>query len=555
VKTPLNAVVNCLEMALEKPLDQETKDVLTESHNASKSLIYVIDDLLHLTDTIYQAPLASTLDTFKLLESVLTTLDPLRKHATQRSLTFSIDWDENLPHVLRGNLQRLKLAITQIVANAIQYTEEGGIKIHVGARPITEEDYIIHIAVQDTGTGISEDDLDRLFQEFEQVADEDFQIIGTSEEIVTTPPSSAPKKSEIGLGLALVARYIKQCGGQIRVKSIMGKGSTFALDVPLMLGQESDAISPGAFAETDVSIDHGQLISSKPYTASQTPTELVVRDVRQSSDGIISVRSKYQDFDVVSPSGISEITLTTPAMKTLVVLVVDDNPVNVKILKRRLEKMGHEVMTSLDGQEGFELFQNNYEAVECVLMDINVRVRSPLTSPTNPSSQMPIVDGIQATKMIRKFEASLPTSNSTIDASFISEKSPTQLSSSPISPPPTNSREAHYLDFDYFALPLHPPNSDVAPHYESMAPPATPLSKVDPTDRARIQGHLPIFAVSASLDRHTQESLSAAGFDGWLSKPLDFKRLGVILEGIITREARAQAKSAAGDFKRGGWFE
>jgi hypothetical protein len=72
VKTPLNAVVNCLEIALEKPLDQETKDILTDSHNASKSLIYVIDDLLHLTDTIYQAPLATTFDTFKLRESVHT---------------------------------------------------------------------------------------------------------------------------------------------------------------------------------------------------------------------------------------------------------------------------------------------------------------------------------------------------------------------------------------------------------------------------------------------------------------------------------------------------
>jgi two-component sensor histidine kinase len=379
VKTPLNAVVNCLEMALEKPLDQETKDVLTESHNASKSLIYVIDDLLHLTDTIYQAPLASTLDTFKLLESVLTTLDPLRKHATQRSLSFSVDWDENLPHVLCGNLQRLKLAVTQIVANAIQYTEEGEIKIHIGARPITEEDYIIHIAVRDTGIGISEDDLDKLFQEFEQVADEDFQITGTSEEIATAPPSGARTRSEIGLGLALVARYIKQCGGQIRVKSTMGKGSTFALDVPLTLGQESDAISPGTFAETDVSTDHGKLISSTPCTVSQTSTELVVKDARQSSECAASVQSPFQNFDVVSPSGMSEIALTTPEMKSLVVLVVDDNPVNVKILKRRLEKMGHEVMTSLDGQEGFELFQNNYEAVECVLMDINVRMRSPVT--------------------------------------------------------------------------------------------------------------------------------------------------------------------------------
>jgi hypothetical protein len=157
--------------------------------------------------------------------------------------------------------------------------------------------------------------------------------------------------------------------------------------------------------------------------------------------------------------------------------------------------------------------------------------------------------------MIRQFETSLPTSNSTIDASTFVERGTTQLPSSPLSPPPTNSRIAHALDSDdYFAIPLSPPKPDAAPRYESIAPPSAPPSKADPTDRARCQGRLPIFAVSASLDRHTQESLSAVGFDGWLSKPLDFKRLGDSLEGVVARESRRLAKSAPGDFKRGGWF-
>jgi CheY-like chemotaxis protein/two-component sensor histidine kinase len=372
-------VVNCLEIALEKPLDQETKDILTESHNASKSLIYVIDDLLHLTDTIYQAPLATTLDTFRLRESVLSTLHPLHRYATKKALSFNIDWDDDIPDVLRGNLQRFQLAITQIVANAIQYTEQGTIKIHIGARPITDQDYMIHIAVQDTGTGIAEDDLDKLFQEFEQVADEDFQVTGTSEHVTTAPSSGAPKKSELGLGLALVARYIKQCGGQIRVMSNLGKGSTFALDVPLALGEEADVITPGAFAERDSSMRHKKSLSSASSTAHQLHTELVIRNAEQSSGRAPSAQSQIQDFDVVSPNDVSGATLITPEMKSLVVLVVDDNPVNVRILKRRLEKMGHEVKTSQGGQECFEVFQNHYEAVECILMDLNVRMHLPPT--------------------------------------------------------------------------------------------------------------------------------------------------------------------------------
>jgi hypothetical protein len=169
---------------------------------------------------------------------------------------------------------------------------------------------------------------------------------------------------------------------------------------------------------------------------------------------------------------------------------------------------------------------------------------------------MPVVNGVQATEIIREFELSLPTPKNISSAPPITEESATQLSPSPMSPPPTNLPASRGLSSeDYFTLPLSPPNSDVASQYNSLAPLSASSSKKEPADRAQITGRVPIFAVSASLNQHTQESLSAAGFDGWLSKPIDFKRLGVVLEGVGSREARIQAKSAPGDFKRGGWFD
>jgi CheY-like chemotaxis protein len=376
VKTPLNAVVNCLEIALEKPLDQETKAVLTESHNASKSLVYVIDDLLHLTDTGQHAPIPMIFITFELLQSILTTVEPLQRHASQKSLSFSVGWDVDLPHMLCGDLQRFQYAITHIVTNAIQYTEEGGIKIHISARSITEEDCIIQIAVQDTGIGISDEDLDKLFQEFEQVADDEIQVTESSEYSTAAPLSGAPKKTELGLGLALVARYMKQCGGQIRVKSNLGRGSTFALDVPLLLAKDTtleEDSGPSATAENDFSMCHGKLMTSATSTVSEHRTEVAIGNPRQIPDRVIPARLQKTSSDVVPPNDAPEATLITRVTRTLVVLVVDDNSVNVTILKRRLERMGHEVMTSPDGRECIEIFHKHHDAVECILMDINVR--------------------------------------------------------------------------------------------------------------------------------------------------------------------------------------
>lgn len=164
----------------------------------------------------------------------------------------------------------------------------------------------------------------------------------------------------------------------------------------------------------------------------------------------------------------------------------------------------------------------------------------------NAESQMPLVDGIKSTQMIRQLQVtSLPTRASHHSSASIDEAG--HLIFSPMSPPQTDPSAGHSLTSgDYFTLPLSPPTSD---------PPSTSPSSAGGTHHHRNVNRIPIFAVSASLNQHKQESLAAVGFDGWLSKPIDFKRLGMVLEGVISQEARAQAKSATGDFVGGGWFD
>lgn len=175
---------------------------------------------------------------------------------------------------------------------------------------------------------------------------------------------------------------------------------------------------------------------------------------------------------------------------------------------------------------------------------------------------MPIVDGIQSTKMIRVVEiesqTAFPSASSRAE-SDMSELQQRTAHASLLSPPITDQRDQREpgstgltSQDDYFNIPVTPPVSQsFPPGSRPYMPTADPLTRVDSSQLVR---RVPIFAVSASLDQHSQDSLQAAGFDGWLSKPINFKRLGKVLEGLSSYEARRQATCQTGDFVAGGWF-
>ncbi|KAF2467268.1 phytochrome-like protein [Lindgomyces ingoldianus] len=485
VRTPLNAVVNYLEMALEKPLNKATKDILTQSYSASRSLIYVIDDLLHLTGGGKQPSPPLVHVAFDLAQGIQLTLDQFEQHAIQKGLTFDIIKDLNFPHYVYGDLQRLQQAVASLVTNAVKNTNKGGIVIHLGLPSATEESCVIQIAVQDTGKGISERELDDLFQEFEQVPDEEPDSDQSPVEEKKEEPKKPIKEARLGLGLALLARYIKHCGGQIRGKSKVGKGSIFSLDVPMQLANEtsikSASRSSASTTPSDDRPEQNRITPQRPTLTSMTFTSSPAnfhlhldRSSRQSERSPVnSIHFHHQlpaketkPLDIMASQ-----EQATPLKENFMILVADDNPVNISLLQRRLKRMGHEVKIGRDGQQCFREFQRYRGEVDFVLMDLN----------------MPLVDGIKSTMMIREIERTEPVNCQILTV------------------PPTSKRT-------------------------------------------------PIFAVSASLNLHSQHSLEAAGFDGWLSKPIDFERLTVILKGTMSTDLRMQTKCEPGDFKAGGWF-
>lgn len=159
-----------------------------------------------------------------------------------------------------------------------------------------------------------------------------------------------------------------------------------------------------------------------------------------------------------------------PGPLKLQVLVAEDDPINFKILSKRLEKAGHEVFHAVNGEDCAQLYKEKPSTFDVVLMDM----------------QMPIVDGLSSTKMIREIEKSE----------------------------------------GYGGL----------------------------SSLARPHGHVPIFAVSASLVERERDTYVDAGFDGWILKPINFKRLEVLLSGIRDDTVRDNCAYKPGQWEHGGWF-
>ncbi|KAL3420863.1 hsp90-like protein [Phlyctema vagabunda] len=494
VRTPLNAIVNYLEIALENQIDEATQMVLQKAYKASKSLIYVIDDLLNLTKA-EEGRIAAPNEIFDLGATVSEVITAFRKEAMRKGLDLTVSTHPGLPEMVKGDPSRLRQIISNITSNAFQNSVEGGVKVDI--KPVSRqgERSIVDITVQDVGFGMSEEQLDSLFREFEQVREDDDRSTGST---ISTPTVQGPKES-LGLGLAVVARYVRNMNGQIRVLSEPGKGTIFSIELPFEHAASTPAMShsdfsglirnfstpdlaPVSLSHSEPSLEHTSQIPSateKPPLVTEeksvdqtiyvpemrtgndeSPVDLAVQLVSSTGETVGSIIADPIRVDL--PIEISIQSVRTPPLS---VLVAEDNPVNARLLNRRLTKVGHAVELTYDGQACHDYFSEQPQAVDVVLMDL----------------QMPLVDGFQSTKMIRQ-------------------------------------------------------------------------SETIPQDSQATSPRVPIIAVSASLVEERKSEYMQCGFDGWILKPIDFSRLDLILRGIKDTSLRAKAQYIPGSWEKGGWF-
>lgn len=236
VRTPLNAIINYLEIALEGALDSETRDNLAKSHSASKSLIYTINDLLDLTKTEDTGRLLNQ-EAFSPSMVFHDAVDMFAGDARRKSIKFEVIEDPTLPDQVLGDGRRIRQAISNVTANAIQATSEGMVKVEMIVAERREQSVDLEFVIEDTGRGMSTQKLDDLFAELEQAQAEPaaFMDEAMDPNANTLPGTDGSKKQALGLGLAVVARIVRNMEGQMRLKSVEGQGSRFVISLPFDL--------------------------------------------------------------------------------------------------------------------------------------------------------------------------------------------------------------------------------------------------------------------------------------------------------------------------------
>ena len=213
LRTPLNAIIGFSEVLLERmfgELNDKQDDYLKDIHSSGQHLLSLINDILDLAK-VEAGRMELNLARFPLAAAIDNALTLIRERAQRHGIALSAEIDPQLGE-MNADERKLKQILLNLLSNAVKFTPQGG-RIKVSARQIADQ---VEIAVSDTGVGIAAEDHTKVFEEFKQVGND-----------------YTRKAEGTGLGLALTRKMIELHGGNIRLESEPGQGSTFLFTLPL----------------------------------------------------------------------------------------------------------------------------------------------------------------------------------------------------------------------------------------------------------------------------------------------------------------------------------
>jgi len=440
IRTPLNGVLGTLQLLGQSHLDRGQQLYVDTIASSGRSLMKVINDILDYA-RIESGNLDLESIEFDLEELLSSTFSLFRAQAGENQLGLYMSLEAEVPRYMLGDPTRLGQVLMNLLSNAIKFTEQGHVTLEVAVRTRQDGQRHLLFAVTDTGIGIAQSDLQQLFRSFSQ---------GDS--------STTRRYGGSGLGLVISKELIERMGGRIEVQSAAGKGSRFAFDVPLLIPAGRDEFEPSlreqvallcsvdsraldslarmlsrwgmrvercqdpdCLEETFVSlVSPPLLVLASPWPGSPKAALDRLQPRLQQDQRVLLVcpQNQLPEFSTLAagrlvwvehPLSVSalrdaltrlyqqalptaantiEANATAP-QESPCILVAEDNPVNQLVVKGFLQRRGYRLRIAINGREVLDEYRRAPASYQLILMDC----------------EMPEMDGYEATRQIRHFEA------------------------------------------------------------------------------------------------------------------------------------------------------
>ncbi len=210
IRTPINAILGMDEMILREGVDANVKGYAIDIRNAGVELLGIINDILDFSK-IESGKLSVIPMEYKTADMLRDLYHMIKKRAEDKNLELILEADAEIPEVLYGDEIRIKQIITNLLTNAVKYTEKGKVWFRININSLNPTEVVLDISVQDTGIGIKAEEINKLFEAFERLDEKRNRTIeGT------------------GLGMNITQKLLKEMNSVLRVDSVYGQGSTFA---------------------------------------------------------------------------------------------------------------------------------------------------------------------------------------------------------------------------------------------------------------------------------------------------------------------------------------
>lgn len=227
LRTPLNGVIGMTQLLLKTPLDDTQRNYAQIVNSCSAGLVTIINDVLDLSK-LDAGKVEIKFEPFNLRDLVVSLLHLHQPAAVEKGLKLYLDYDADLPTNFIGDESRLRQIINNLIGNGVKFTDQGHVSVFVKGAFLPEGNFQLTFYVQDTGIGIPQADLGRIFDRFEQVDNRlSSNSVGT------------------GLGLAISSEMVGLMGGTMQIDSVLGQGTTFYFslemivrDAPVLPAQE-----------------------------------------------------------------------------------------------------------------------------------------------------------------------------------------------------------------------------------------------------------------------------------------------------------------------------